>query len=127
MEEKITEEELCQYAKQLSRSGRFDHIDVVPEENIIEVYEGINSYTIFYGESWDLVLNPTISSRQICKKYKSVVIASVIISVLCFFIGMVMNYYIDLPIGSTIVVVNLCLLLILMATSKIMNKIKINK
>lgn len=65
MEEKITEEELCQYAKQLSRNGRFDHIDVVPEENIIEVYEGINSYTIFYGESLDFVLNPTISSRQI--------------------------------------------------------------
>jgi len=72
-----------------------------------------------------LIIFPTISARQIFKKYKSVVIASVVISVLCFFIGMVMNYYIDLPIGSTIVVVNLCLLLILMATSKIMNKIKI--
>ncbi|MBR4495546.1 MAG: metal ABC transporter permease [Acholeplasmatales bacterium] len=74
-----------------------------------------------------LIIFPTISARQIFKKYKSVVIASVVISVLCFFIGMVMNYYIDLPIGSTIVVVNLCLLLILMATSKIMNKIKIKK
>ena len=74
-----------------------------------------------------LIIFPTISSRQIFKTYKSVVISSVIISVLCFFIGMVMNYYIDLPIGSTIVVVNLCLLLILMATSKIINKIKINK
>lgn len=74
-----------------------------------------------------LIIFPTISARQIFKKYKSVVIASVVISVLCFFIGMVMNYYIDLPIGSTIVVVNLCVLLILMATSKIMNKIKIKK
>ena len=74
-----------------------------------------------------LIIFPTISARQIFKKYKSVVIASVVISVLCFFIGMVMNYYIDLPIGSTIVVVNLCLLLILMATNKIMNKIKIKK
>ena len=74
-----------------------------------------------------LIIFPTISARQICKTYKSVVIASVIISVLCFFIGMVMNYYIDLPIGSTIVVVNLCLLLILMALSKIMNKVKIKK
>jgi zinc transport system permease protein len=74
-----------------------------------------------------LIIFPTISARQIFKKYKSVVIASVVISVLCFFIGMVMNYYIDLPIGSTIVVVNLCLLLILMATSKIMNKIKIKR
>lgn len=74
-----------------------------------------------------LIIFPTISARQLFKTYKSVVIASVVISVLCFFIGMVMNYYIDLPIGSTIVVVNLCLLLILMATSKIMNKIKIRK
>jgi zinc transport system permease protein len=72
-----------------------------------------------------LIIFPTISARQLFKTYKSVVIASVVISVLCFFIGMVMNYYIDLPIGSTIVVVNLCVLLILMATSKIMNKIKI--
>lgn len=74
-----------------------------------------------------LIIFPTISARQLFKTYKSVVIASVVISVLCFFIGMVMNYYIDLPIGSTIVVVNLCVLLILMATSKIMNKIKIRK
>ena len=74
-----------------------------------------------------LIIFPTISARQLFKTYKSVVIASVVISVLCFFIGMVMNYYIDLPIGSTIVVVNLCVLLILMATSKIMNKIKIKK
>ncbi len=74
-----------------------------------------------------LIIFPTISARQLFKTYKSVVIASVVISVLCFFIGMVMNYYIDLPIGSTIVVVNLCVLLILMATSKIMNKIRIRK
>ncbi len=74
-----------------------------------------------------LIIFPTISSRQIFKTYKSVVISSVIISVLCFFIGMVINFNIDWPIGSTIVVVNLIVLLILIVISKILNKIKINK
>ena len=67
-----------------------------------------------------LIIFPTISARQIFKTYKSVVIASVIISVICFFIGMIINYYIDLPIGSTIVVVNLVLLIVMMLVGKLL-------
>ena len=74
-----------------------------------------------------LIVFPVLSSRQIFKSYKSVVISSGIIAVVCFIVGIVLNYNVDLPVGATIVVVNLCVLLILMATSKIMNKIKINK
>ena len=67
-----------------------------------------------------LIIFPTISARQIFKTYKSVVISSVITSVVCFFIGMVINYYNDLPIGSTIVVVNLALLIIMMILGKVL-------
>lgn len=66
-----------------------------------------------------LIIFPTISSRQIFKTYKSVVISSVIISVICFFIGMVINYNIDWPIGSTIVVVNLIVLFIMIIIGKL--------
>ncbi len=69
-----------------------------------------------------LIIFPTISARQIFKTYKSVVISSVIISVICFFTGMVINYYNDLPIGSTIVVVNLVVPLIMAFIGKIKTK-----
>ena len=68
-----------------------------------------------------LIIFPTISARQIFKTYKSVVISSAIISVVCFFIGIVINYYIDLPIGSTIVVVNLAAFIIFAGISFIKN------
>ena len=65
MEEKITEQELHEYAQNLLKTGRYTHIDVVPEFNIIELYEGINSYTLVYGESVEATLNPTISTTQL--------------------------------------------------------------
>ncbi len=66
-----------------------------------------------------LIIFPTISARQISKTYKSVVINSEIISILCFFIGIVLNYYIDdLPVGSSIVIVNLIVLIILICIKK---------
>lgn len=59
-----------------------------------------------------LIIFPVLSARQIFKSYRQVVIASAIISVLCFFVGLVINFNIDWPVGATIVVVNLAVLII---------------
>ena len=69
-----------------------------------------------------LIVFPVLSARQICKTYKHVVIASAIISVLCFVIGIITNLAVDLPVGDTIVVINLIVFIILLVTRLIMNK-----
>ena len=69
-----------------------------------------------------LIIFPTISARQVFKTYKSVIIASVIISVLCCMVGVIMNFYIDFPAGSTIVIVNLIVLLIFIAIGKVLKR-----
>lgn len=67
-----------------------------------------------------LIIFPVLTSKQIFKSYKSVVISSVVISVICFIIGLVLNYYVDMPVGATIVVVNLGALIIFLIAGKIM-------
>ena len=69
-----------------------------------------------------LIVFPVLSARQICKTYKHVVIASAIISVLCFVIGIITNLAVDLPVGATIVVINLIVFIILLVTRLIINK-----
>ena len=59
-----------------------------------------------------LIIFPVLSARQIFKSYRSVVIASAVISVAYFFIGLVLNFNINWPVGATIVVVNLAVLII---------------
>ena len=72
-----------------------------------------------------LIVFPVLSARQIFKSYKSVVISSGVIAVVCFIIGLVLNYNIDLPVGATIVVVNLSVFIIMLITGKIMSKKRI--
>ena len=69
-----------------------------------------------------LIVFPVLSSRQIFKSYKSVVISSGIIAVVCFIVGIVLNYNVDLPVGATIVVVNLAVVIIMLIIGKIMNR-----
>ena len=69
-----------------------------------------------------LIIFPTISARGIFKTYRSVTIASVVISIVCFLTGLIINLYIDLPIGSTIVIVNLIVLILFMTIGKIMRR-----
>ena len=54
-----------------------------------------------------LTLFPALSAMRICKRFRSVVIASAIIGVICFFAGMVFSFALDLPPGATVVGVNL--------------------
>ena len=59
-----------------------------------------------------LIIFPVLSSRFLFKSYRQVVISSAVISILCFFTGLVINFNIDWPVGSTIVVVNLAVLIL---------------
>ena len=59
-----------------------------------------------------LIIFPTLSSMQIFKKFKTVVISSAIISVLAFLIGLIISYLISTPTGATIVIVNLIIFIL---------------
>ena len=59
-----------------------------------------------------LIIFPSITSMQVFKKFKSVVISSVVISTLTFTIGLISSYILETPTGATIVIVNLITFLI---------------
>ena len=58
-----------------------------------------------------LIIFPTMSAMQIVKTFKKVTITSVLISIICFVLGMFISYNLSTPTGSTIVLVNLLVFL----------------
>lgn len=59
-----------------------------------------------------LMIFPALTSMQILKSFKSVVINSLIISILCFVIGIVLSYMYDMPTGASIAIVNVIMFII---------------
>ena len=58
-----------------------------------------------------LIIFPTMSAMQIVKTFKKVTITSVLISIICFVLGMFISYNLSTPTGSTIVLMNLLVFL----------------
>jgi zinc transport system permease protein len=54
-----------------------------------------------------LIIFPALSSMQIFRSFRGVIITSAIISMICFFFGMIVSYTFDTPAGASIVLVNL--------------------
>ena len=58
-----------------------------------------------------LIIFPTLSARELCKNFKSVVITSAFISVISFTLGLILSFLWESPTGATIVIVNLIVFL----------------
>ncbi len=69
-----------------------------------------------------LIIFPTVSARRIAKSFKSLVVATVIISVACFLAGMVCSAAFDLPSGASVVAVNLAVWIICSITGRFTNR-----
>ena len=54
-----------------------------------------------------LIVFPSLSAMRICKKFKTAIINSVIVSVICFCIGIFISYEYSTPTGASIVMVNI--------------------
>jgi len=54
-----------------------------------------------------LIIFPALTSMRIFRSFKSVVISSAILSVFCFFMGIVISFTISTPAGASVVIVNL--------------------
>ncbi len=66
-----------------------------------------------------LMIFPSLTSMRFCRSFRGVTICSVIVSVLCFTAGLIASYYIDIPTGAGIVVLNLICFLIAAAFGRI--------
>jgi zinc transport system permease protein len=54
-----------------------------------------------------LIIFPALTAMRLCKKFKTVTICSALISVICFFIGVVISYLYATPTGASVVMVNI--------------------
>lgn len=68
-----------------------------------------------------LIIFPALSAMRVTKKFKTVMMVSVIISLVCFFTGLVASYMMELPTGASIVVSNLVVFMLMILIGKIKN------
>jgi len=54
-----------------------------------------------------LIIFPALTSMRVFKSFKGVVISSGLVSVACFFIGLILSYVYSIPAGASVVVVNM--------------------
>jgi len=54
-----------------------------------------------------LIVFPALTSMRVFKTYKAVIVSSAVISVSCFFLGMTLSFYLSLPSGASIVIINI--------------------
>lgn len=66
-----------------------------------------------------LIIFPSLSAMRIFKSYKSVTLCASLVSIICFFIGIVISFIVSSPAGATIVVINLAIFLIFALLEKL--------
>ena len=69
------------------------------------------------------IIFPALSAMRIFRQFRAVVIASAVISVVCFFIGLVVSYAFSTPTGASIVIVNLIMFLLCLSAGMIRKKV----
>jgi zinc transport system permease protein len=74
-----------------------------------------------------LIIFPALSSMRLFKKFKSVTFCSVVISILCFFIGVVISYIYATPTGASVVLINLIVFVLFWLTENLLNSGAVNK
>ncbi|MHC1750095.1 MAG: metal ABC transporter permease [Cellulosilyticaceae bacterium] len=56
-----------------------------------------------------LIIFPALTSMRLCKKFKTVVISSAIISIFCFVTGLTISYVYATPTGASVAIINIIL------------------
>jgi zinc transport system permease protein len=54
-----------------------------------------------------LIVFPALTSMRLVKKFKTVTICSAVVSILCFFTGVVISYLYAVPTGASVVIINI--------------------
>ena len=53
-----------------------------------------------------LIIFPALTAMRLCRSFRAVVICAATVSVVCFFLGMVLSYGLATPAGASVVMVN---------------------
>lgn len=69
-----------------------------------------------------LIIFPSLTSMRLFKNFRSVVICSAILSVSCFFCGIVISYLYATPAGASVVVVNIIMFIIFSSISFLLSR-----
>lgn len=69
-----------------------------------------------------LIIFPALTSMRVCKKFKSVTICSAVVSVICFFIGVVASYLYATPTGASVVIINIAAFFMFWAANIVMRR-----
>ena len=54
-----------------------------------------------------LIIFPALSAMRLCRYFRGVIICSALISIICFFTGILLSFSFSLPVGASVVVTNL--------------------
>ena len=54
-----------------------------------------------------LIIFPALTSMRVFKSFSGVILSAGTVSVVCFFIGLVLSYVYSIPAGASVVVVNM--------------------
>lgn len=71
-----------------------------------------------------LIVFPALTAMRVFKRYRSVVVCAVAISVVCFMLGIMVSFALSLPAGASIVVVNLAALILFALVGIVAAKIR---
>lgn len=67
-----------------------------------------------------LIIFPALSSMRIFQNFRSVMISAAAVSVVCFFIGIIISYLFAIPTGASIVLANLAVYLLAVCAGKLL-------
>jgi zinc transport system permease protein len=67
-----------------------------------------------------LVIFPALTAMRLCKKFKTVTVCAAVVSVVCFFIGVVISYTKGMPTGASVVLVNIAAFLLFWAVGALL-------
>ena len=71
-----------------------------------------------------LIIFPALTSMRVLKKFRSVTICSAVVSVVCFFAGIVISYIYETPTGASVVIVNIIAFLLFWGANTILRRKK---
>ena len=74
-----------------------------------------------------LIIFPPLTAISLCNSFKKVTVASAVVSVVSFILGLYFSYNLSFPTGATIVVTNLLIILLSFIFKTTKNKIKTKK
>ncbi len=65
-----------------------------------------------------LIIFPALSAMRVCRFFKGVIIISAVISAICFFAGIIISYFLEVPVGASVVMTNLITFIVFTCISK---------